>query len=195
VHTLKFILAKLWSWSILAADDNIPGPSRINNFSKTLLVIGPIAYIIEKLTDWYITNEAFTHGNMVLIGLCALLGGIMHKRKGDFEWEKLLFKTIKMTILSLVVYTVIEIVISQAGDYGLVTAFRAALQVGTLLYPGTKILKNVYILSKGEYPPTWIMMKVYNFQESGDLKEFLGPVPPPYDSEIEDKFNRKFPKK
>lgn len=193
MNTLKLFLATLWSYFILAGDGGSNSADRLTNFSKALLIIGPFAFLIEKLGDWYVTNEAFTHGNMVLIGLNAILGGIMHFRKGEFAWSTLLIKTVKMTGLSLTVYTVLEIVISQGGDYGLITGFRAALQVGTLLYPGTKILKNVYILSQGEYPPTWIMKKVYNFQENGDLNQFLGSDPPRFDdSETEERFNQKF---
>lgn len=193
MNNLKFLLAKIWVWNILAADDNTATAERLSYFTRAFLVIGPVSYFFEILTDWYLTNEAFVHGNIFLIGINSVLGGIFHFRKGDFSWEELLIKTVKISALSLVVYAVLEIVISRGGDYGLVTAFRSALQVGTLLYPGTKILKNVYILSKGEYPPAWIMRKVYNFQENGDLKDFLSTgVKPPYDSEIEEDFNQKF---
>ena len=36
-----------------------------------------------------------------------------------------------------------------------------------------KPLKNIFILSEGEHPPKWLMQRIYNFQNNGDLKEFM----------------------
>jgi hypothetical protein len=195
LRKIKFLLATIWAYFIIAADDDSAKVKRVTNFSMAFFAVGPITIFIQILFDWYLTNESFVQGNVFLIGLNGVLGGWFHFRKGDFSWEEILMKTVKMSILSLIVYAVLEIIMSRGGDYGVVKGFRAAIQIGTLLYPGTKILKNVYILSNGEYPPTWIMKKVYNFQENGDLNEFLGTAPPTnISSEMEKDYKQKFKK-
>lgn len=68
-------------------------------------------------------------------------------------------------------------------------AFRVVLQMTTLIYPLSKILKNIFIISKGEHPPEWIMKRIYNFQENGDLSAFLE-VSTPREKEIHHKKTR-----
>jgi hypothetical protein len=97
----------------------------------------------------------------------------MHHSAKRFDWEKLLYKTVKMLLIISGVYFVLQGIISPVGENIVTVGFKATFQVATLLYPGAKILKNLFILSKGEHPPKWIMQKVYNFQANGDLKAFL----------------------
>lgn len=47
------------------------------------------------------------------------------------------------------------------------------LQVATAIYPASKCLKNCYVLSNGKFPPEWLMNKVYNFEKTGNLKDFV----------------------
>ena len=47
------------------------------------------------------------------------------------------------------------------------------LQVATAIYPASKCLKNCYVLSNGKFPPEWLMNKVYNFEKTGNIKDFL----------------------
>jgi len=97
----------------------------------------------------------------------------VHNRRQEFSWKTLLKKTNEMMFIVIISYLTLEIIMSVAGGNEIVTFFRITIQITTLLYPGSKILKNIFIFSKGEYPPEWLMKKVYNFQESGDLNEFL----------------------
>lgn len=147
-----------------------------NRFEAFLKLLGGstiIVYILNVLDIWFQDNQAFAIGIVILVFLNMLLGIFMHHKKGDFRWEVLLIKTIRMIVVLLVTYVVLELVATVAGKNLATDVFRAAIQVATLLYPGTKILKNIFILSNGEHPPAWIMNKIYNFQENGDLSEFI----------------------
>jgi hypothetical protein len=52
-------------------------------------------------------------------------------------------------------------------------SFKILIQVVTLLYPVSKVLKNIYILSNKQFPPAFIMDKIYNFEKNGDLKDLF----------------------
>jgi len=102
-----------------------------------------------------------------------IMGGFMHHRKSSFHWQELLEKTMIMIVVVMISYLIMAIMFEVAGHNIIVDTFETTVQVATLLYPGSKILKNIFILSEGQHPPEWVMKKIYNFQKNGDLAEFL----------------------
>lgn len=46
----------------------------------------------------------------------------------------------------------------------------------SLLYPVKDIVKNVFVLSKGKFPPEFFMRTLYNYEKSGKLREFYEKV-------------------
>jgi hypothetical protein len=132
-----------------------------------------VAFIFGLLNAWYMGNTEFTYAVLIIVFINMVFGGYMHFIKGRFKWETFLKKTMVMVLVIGVSYAVLEMIVSFAGSGAVIQGFRAAIQVATLLYPGAKILKHVFVLSKGEHPPKWIMKKLYNFQENGDLNQFL----------------------
>lgn len=172
---LKLFFVKLYCNILIVADGNSSFMDRVESFFRSLIIFAPVAFVVEVLHSWFQTNQEFTAAVLFFIFLNMILGGIMHYKNPNkvFDWGELLIKTILMLSVVLVTYFVLEIVISFAGEGLVVNGFRASLQIATLLYPGSKILKNVFILSDGQHPPKWIMEKVYRFQEDGDLAEFI----------------------
>lgn len=71
------------------------------------------------------------------------------------------------------VYTLLEMLRLTAGDNMIGEGFKVVIQITTLLYPISKALKNFYILSNKQFPPQFIMNKIYNFEKTGDIKEFF----------------------
>ena len=170
---IKTYFLRIYCEIVLISDTNLTVLERIQHFIKSLLAFAPIAFVLNALEMWFMDNTQFTTGVIAVVLINMLLGAYTHKKRGTFNWRIFISKTIMMVFLINITYIVLELIISRAGDNFIVEGFRSALQVATLLYPGSKILKNVFILSKGEYPPKWIMQKIYNFEENGDLTEFL----------------------
>lgn len=167
------MLFKLYANMIIFADGSSQSVERIDSYARTLLVFAPLAFVSELLDLWFIENKSFSLfvGGFVLAN--AIVGGIAHQIKGDFSWEKLLVKTIKMAAIIVTTYIILEGLVSPMGVNPVSGGLIAAFQVATLLYPGSKILLNIFIWSDGEHPPKWIMEKVYNFKKNGNLTEFL----------------------
>lgn len=170
MNFFKYLLIKILQFG----DSGATMLEKAENFSKTGVPIGIISFIIASLTNWYIEYQGFTILVVSFVFINASIGGVMHwKKLGDFSWEQLLLKTSIMILVIALTYFVLEGIISTAGGGNIVNAFRASCQVATLLYPGMKIIKSMFILSNGEHPPQWLMERLYNFKKNGDLKQFL----------------------
>lgn len=179
---LKALFYKAYFALALLFDDNLPTDDRLANFIKAIFAFGPLVFLLEQLNIWFDSHQGFVIGALVLIILNMIFGGMVHNRKKQFSWKTLLKKTNEMMIILILSYFTLEVIMSVAGTSDIVTVFRITIQVTTLLYPGSKILKNIFIFSKGEYPPEWLMKKIYNFQENGDLNELLKSKTAPDDS-------------
>ncbi len=173
LYKIKVQLLKLYVNLLISADRNSDETTRFLSFSRSLLVFAPAAFLLDLLGVWFDENQTFTLFTAAFVAANAFIGGIAHKIKGDFNWEKFLVKTLKMTGIICFTYIVLEGLVSPIGNNVITDGLIASFQVATLLYPGAKILKNIFIWSDGEHPPKWIMQKVYNFKENGDLKAFL----------------------
>lgn len=166
---------KLYCNLIIFAYGGVSHTERLKAFGKAyLFAIGPISFVAGVLSLWYEENETFTLFAVGFVGMNAVVGAIVHLINKRFHWETFFIKTLKMVAIISGVYFVLEGIISPLGINPVTSGFKAAFQVATLLYPGSKILKNFFIWSDGEHPPKYIMERIYNFQENGDLKAFLG---------------------
>ena len=76
-----------------------------------------------------------------------------------------------MIAVLIVVYFLLEMLRLTMGENVIGEGFRSVIQVSTLLYPSSKALKNLYILSNKQFPPKFIMERLYKFEQTGDLKD------------------------
>jgi len=168
----KFLYQKYFT-IVLTADDSLTVLERCKYLFSCVLTFAPVAIILSALGVWFETNKLFLCSIIVFIFINMILGGRMHWKSRTFSMKLLLQKTVEMIMVVGIVYLVLELILKVAGENVITSSFQATLQVATLLYPGGKILKNIFILSEGEHPPKWLMQKIYNFQNNGDLKEFM----------------------
>ena len=164
---------KIYCRLILLGYRELSWADRFESIWKSFAVFAPVAFILGAINRWYMDNEYFFYSVIILVIINMIFGGRMHWRKKKFNIKIFFDKTSEMIISLSLIYLGLELIISHAGDNEITQGFRAALQMTSLLYPFSKIAKNVHILSKGKYPPEWIMKKLYNFEKTGDLQEFL----------------------
>lgn len=140
---------------------------------KLLAAFGPIAFLLDTISMWFVNNKEFVTGFIVIVFINALLGIRKHRKLNTFNWVTFYKKTSLMLMVVIVTYVLLSIVGKFAGDNMISEGFQILLQVTTLFYPASKGLKSVFVLSNGEYPPKWMMKRVYNFEEEGDLAELF----------------------
>lgn len=169
----KFFLHRVCDL-MLASDNSVSLSERVEFIWKSIIAFGPIALILDGFDAWFDSNVKFFAFAIISIMINMFFGGWMHWKKGSFSIEQFIKKTVEMCVVLIVAYMILEFVVNIAGHDNIVgNTFEKILQISTLLYPGGKILKNCFILTKGKYPPEFIMDKIYNFQKNGDLSEFL----------------------
>ena len=170
---LKLIYFKLCVNLILFGNGDTDVIIRADSFFRAMVIFGPLVFISDILDLWFIENQSFTLFTAGFIFANAIIGAVSHKIKGDFRFEMFFLKTGKMAGIITLTYLVLEGIVSPIGDNSVTSGIIAVFQVATLLYPGSKILKNIFIWSDGEHPPKFIMERLYNFKENGDLNAFL----------------------
>ena len=78
-----------------------------------------------------------------------------------------------MTTILFLAYTMLEMLRRTIGDNFISEGFGIIIQISTLLYPTSKALKNLFILSNKQFPPAFIMERLYNFEKTGNLKDLF----------------------
>lgn len=166
---MNIYLKKLYYGLLLIADDKVSICPKIVALFKLVATFAPIAYVLDLINIWFITNKQFVVFVTMTIAINMLIGAWRHRKLATFKWEKLLIKTVKMMAVLISTYALLEMIRITAGDNILTNSFKVIIQVITIFYPASKALKSVFIISNGEYPPKWIMEKVYSFEKDGDV--------------------------
>lgn len=176
LQQIKVQLLKQYCSIIMIGDESIEWVERLKYLLKSVITFAPIAWVLGVLNLWFSNNDFFFSATVLVIAINMGLGGYTHhkKKKRTFSWKILMLKTSEMVVVTFLTYITLDVVLQVAGSNQVTDGFRTALQVATLLYPASKILKNIYILTGGEHPPKWIIERLYNFQENGDLSELIG---------------------
>lgn len=161
---------KLLAALTLLTSKDIDYIDRIHYFIKSLAVALPISYAINGLNVWFENNEVF------FTFLCwALLANIIagvwkHKKFNTFRWKLFFFRNIEMWLAIILIYPLLEFIRILSGENPATGIMLWFIQVSTLLYPISKIMKNVFLVTHGNFPPKAIMMRLYNFERTGDIR-------------------------
>lgn len=170
---MKFLSSLFYSF-VLIADNRVSFLEKVVTYFKLLLAFGPIAYGLDLIGFWFNDNKKFVTFFIVIVIANAVLGLWKHKKMNQFDWEEFFAKTGKMLVVVIITYFLLSMIAGITGENFISEGFETSIQVMTLFYPASKGLKSIFVISNGEYPPKWIMKKVYNFEEDGDMSELFG---------------------
>lgn len=167
------LIAHIWYSLLLFADSRPSISEKTIITAKLIFISAPIGYFLKQFGRWFDTNHQFI--SFVLYALVGnmLVGIYYHWKKGTFSWKNFLVKNSEMFIILILVYFLLEIVNQVAGRSITGEYFQMLIQLVTLLYPISKALKNIHILSNYKHPPSFIMNRIYKFEKDGDLADLL----------------------
>ncbi len=169
LHIMKHLFYSI----ILVSDSRFDITERLIAWIKLLLAFAPIAYILDLFHLWFADNKKFVTLFILVLIANAFIGMWKHHRENAFDWKQFFLKTGEMVIVVIMVYFLLNALGAVAGDNIISDSFEKMIQVSTIFYPSSKAIKSIYILSKGKYPPKFIMEKLYNFEKDGDISELL----------------------
>jgi len=166
---MKKILAQL----VLFTDSSVSLQDKLQYAYNVIINLAPVAFVLKTIDWWWTDNTQF--GNFMCIALIInmAVGCWFHLRYNSFQWKAFIGRNIEMAFIVIVGYIMLEMLRYTAGDNFAGEVFRITIQICTLLFPVSKVLKNIYIMSNGKYPPKFFMEKLYNFEKNGDLNEFF----------------------
>lgn len=140
---------------------------------KLILTFTPVAYVLNIFNAWFPDNKVFFQVLVWTIIANVFVGARVHWKNKSFKIKTLLLKNIEMCAIIIATYPILEGINMLTGDNVASDVFQWAIQIGTILYPGSKVIKNVHIWSQGKYPPAFIMEKIYKFEKDGDVNDLL----------------------
>lgn len=170
---LRIMLKKIFFTIILIAADRPTWQEKLTYLFKLIITFGPIAFLLDSLNFWYSDNKQFFSFVIASLILNMVVGAWYHKKMKSFNWEQFWKRNSQMWAILIPVYALLEMLRLTAGDNLIGESFKVLIQITTLLYPISKALKNFYILSNKQFPPKFIMDKIYRFEKNGDIKELF----------------------
>lgn len=158
---------------ILMVDNRPTVLEKLHYLIGLIVTFGPIAYILDGLNLWFENNQQFSSFVIICLLVNLLVGVRYHNKMRTFCWKEFFIKNIEMWVILVLVYGLLEMLRITAGNNIVGEGFKVLIQVMTLLYPISKALKNIYILSNKKFPPSFIMDKIYTFEKNGDLNNLF----------------------
>lgn len=167
------MLKKIGCALILYSYDDLSFSEKIEIRIKILMTFAPIAFILDAFNFWYKDNKQFFSFIIVSLSLNMIVGAVFHLKNKTFNWREFWLKNIGMWVILIPVYTMLEFLRLTAGENIAGELFKTTIQLTTLLYPISKTLKNCYILSNKQFPPKFIMERIYKFEQNGNIEELI----------------------
>ncbi len=172
---IKTMIRKILCDVLLIADNHPTFIEKVKYFITIISAFAPVAYVLNTVSYWFENNHQFASFVMVAILFNIVIGCRFHLKMNTFSWELFIKRNSLMIAVLIAAYILLEQLRIVIGDNVIGDGLKVVIQVSTLLYPTSKALKNLYILSNNQFPPGFIMERLYNFEKTGDLND-LYPV-------------------
>lgn len=173
ITPFKTMLRKILCDILLIADNHPTFFEKVKYYFTIISAFAPFAYMLDGISQWFTDNKQFASFVMLCILINIIVGAWYHHKMRTFSWELFFKRNSLMVAVLLVAYTLLEMLRITAGDNMFAEGFKAVIQVSTLLYPMSKALKNLYVLSNKQFPPSFVMERLYNFEKTGNLKDLF----------------------
>lgn len=164
------MIKKLFARVVLLTDATPTLYEKAKYLGLAVIQFAPIAFLLKSIGMWIQDNAQFGLFMCIALVINMVVGIRYHLKFKTFRFKQFLLKNGEMGLVIVIVYTMLEMLRYTAGDNLAGELFRILIQITTLLYPTSKVFKNVYILTKGQYPPRFIMKRLYNFEKHGDME-------------------------
>ena len=157
-------------------DDKIQLRDRIYYFFLAFFKSIPLLMLYSYFSIWREKNELFFVGISFILFLNMVVGAIYHAKAGTFDIKHFLTGNATIMLVITVVYISLSVLSIPINETETGKIFQSVVQFMTLMYPVSKIVKNVFVLTEGKYPPQFIMKALYNYEREGKLKDFFDDI-------------------
>lgn len=146
---------------------------RLNYFWEVLTRSAPFIFLYGVVAAWFSNNTLFaTAISAALLVNCAV-GFYYHFKNGTLNLEEFIWKNSEILIAVLLVYLLLTALSIPLSGNTVGIVFKSTIEFITILYPTSKALKNIFILTDGKHPPEFVMKALYQYEKEGKLKDFF----------------------
>lgn len=146
---------------------------KLNASVKLGIGVAPVAFIVEKLTDWTVENAVYIGWVLWAIFVDWVVGVWYHIKKKDFDWGKnALGLTLKigMALFAGSLFEALPYFLKH--DNIIAQLLLVVTRLAVFLYPAGSAFMNMAEITDGKFPPTGWIKKIKYFNENLNLKPF-----------------------
>ena len=174
----KKIITRIALWltpAILLFSTNISlnYEERFMFFLKSMMKIAPIFFLVNIIIGWHDEHSFFLNGLYCVLFINAVVGAMTHNKLGTFDLGEFFKSTLITIAVIFSVYFSLDVLGKSIPEGFIEVGFSSSVQMMTLLFPISKILRNSFVLTNGKFPPEILIEKLYNYEKDGNLKNFL----------------------
>lgn len=158
---------------LFSSKAKISWSDRLEYFLEVILKSAPFLFLYGFLSEWYEENELFAIAISTALLANFFIGARFHWSKGTFDLGTMLWKNLEMLVVVTGVYLLLGALSTPLGESVAGLAFKKTIEFITILYPVSKALRNVFILTGGKYPPKFVIQALYQYEKDGKLKDFF----------------------
>jgi hypothetical protein len=170
---MKTFFVKLYFAVLLLTANKPSAMEKLQYLCKLIITFAPVALALDAFEIWYQSNFQFFSFILCALSINMGVGIRYHIKMKTFSWKLFFTRNSEMFLVVIIVYALLEMLRNTAGNNLIGESFKVVIQLTTLLYPISKALKNIYILTQKKYPPAFIMERIYNFEKNGNVTDLF----------------------
>lgn len=170
---IKTFFARYLGLIILAASKDVSIGNRLHYFMEALGKTAVALYLIDQINNWFLENHRFALFLCIALLANIIVGTVFHLKNGTWNFPDFFKKNGIMIFAVCTMYLLLEQMRYTIGENLAGEIVKATIQATCLMYPTSKVAKNFFILTNGQFPPPFLMNKIEVFVKNGDLREFF----------------------
>ena len=135
------------------------------------LALSPLAFLVEKITSWYISNYEYILWVLWAIFADWLLGQIYHIFfKKDFSWKQMgkgLIVKVGMAVLAGSLFEALPYFLK--GQELVADGLLIITRLSVFMYPAASAWANCSEITGGKFPPIGWTKRIKSFNENLDI--------------------------
>lgn len=146
---------------------------RIKYALQALWISFPMIVLYNHLAEWHKSNTIFIESASIIIFINMIFGGASHWRQGTFSWKDLAIKNFMIIFIVLSSYLVLDRLFGFFHSTFVGDMLKSSVSFMVLMYPASKCMTSIFIVSNGKFPPEFLMKLFYSYEKTGRLKDFF----------------------
>lgn len=170
---IKLFLARYLGLIILASSKDVSLSNRLHYFLEALGKTAVALYLIDQINKWFLENHRFALFLCFALFTNIVVGSVFHFWNRSWNFPDFFKKNGIMIFAVCTMYMLLEQLRYTIGDNIAGDFVKATIQGMCLMYPTSKVAKNFFIMTNGQFPPKFLMDRIEGFVKNGDLRDFF----------------------